>query len=122
MLSGSLAATAAMGWMFWRSLLPACEIGEQTLSIRPWFRTRSFSRNDLLGCEEIAGNPKASPSMVIRFKTGIAVLSEDGGCRNPREVLQQLARLWNLQLSDVQREPAGPVAIGRAHAELQSLR
>jgi hypothetical protein len=110
MLSGSLAATAAIGWMFWRSLLPACEIGEQSLSIRPWIRRRSFSRSDLLGCEEIGSNPKASPSVVIRFKTGVAVLSEDGGCRNPGEVLEQLARLWSLQLADVQREPAGPVA------------
>ena len=110
MLVGALAATAAIGWMFWRSLLPACEIGEESLSIRPWIRKRSFSRNDLLGCEEMAGNPKNPPSVVIRFKTGIAVLTEDRGCRNPGEVLQQLARLWNLQLADVQRALAGPVA------------
>lgn len=101
--------TAIISRVFMLTLLPVCEIDDQGLSIRTWTSKRRFNRADLLGCEEVGGNPKVQPKVLIRFKTGMASISTDRGCDNPVEVLRSLARLWNLKLVEMHRQPAGPV-------------
>ena len=109
-LAISVALCAAAGWAFRSTLLPVCEIDGEGLTSRTWLASRRLARKDLLGCEEIVTNPKHLPSVLIRFKTGVVLLSEARGCEDPKEALKFLTGLWTLKPANIFRQGADRVA------------
>jgi len=75
-----------------------------------WRGHTTYLRPDFLGSEAVA-DKRGKPGILLRFKTGVLLLSETQGCSDPKAIQTFLETVWNLSATDYRREPAGPVQI-----------
>lgn len=75
---------------------------------KTWSTRRTYARASFLGAETIEDG-RGKLSLLLRFQSGVVLMSEDRGCSDPAAVQRFLEQHWQIMPNAPRLDVAGPV-------------